>query len=231
MALPITQDFVDRLICDVRCCLADKFALYLKSIENGDIQKANSIYAEATRAEAYLEAIKDYQVGSEDCLSGEEFEALVSRIKELCGCGGDSATLGCEFVPSSLALTGWLENGTEHIILYARATMADFYGEYLCAIANGDIDAANKKYKYSQEACGIIFGLSGYVNSPLEESENCLTEEEVQVYISRLVELTGCLDEGLKPAQPFVFIIVGGVLPSGDNFALVNENGQFLSIA
>jgi hypothetical protein len=230
MALPITQEFVDRLICDVRCCLADKFALYIKSIENGDIQKANELYADATRAEAYLEAIKDYQVGSEDCLSGEELEALISRIKELCGCGGHSASGGVVVIPSNFVLSGWLENGTEHIISYAKATMADFYGEYLCAIANGDIGKANEKYRYSQEACGIVFGLSGYVNSPLEESENCLTEEDVQVYISRLIELTGCLDEGLKPAQPFVFVVFGGVLPGGSNFALVNQNGQFLGV-
>ena len=228
MAKVLTQELVNEIVCEAKCCLADKFSLYLTSVENGDIQKANVLLKEAQRAEAVLEALRTVNLNAQEveCLTEEDVYVLISRVKELCGCGGDNGDAGVIDPLNAFAKTGWKANGTEEILCAARCCMADFFGEYLCAVSNGDVQKANTKLSYARQVQGLIFILDGYVNTP--EAENCLTDEEVERVLSVLYEYCGCMELELKPAEPFVFFVLA-VNNSGT--ALLTNTGSYILIS
>jgi len=227
MAKVLTQELVNEIVCEAKCCLADKFSAYLSARENGNIQLSNDLLKEAQRAEAVLEALRTVDLNAQEveCLTEDEVYSLISRVKELCGCGKGNGDTGVIEMLTTFEKTGWKANGTEEILCAANCCMADFFGEYLCAISNGDIKEANKKLSYARQVQGLIFIIDGYVNNP--EAENCLSEEEVEKVLSMLSEYCGCLDLELKPAQPFVFFVLG----SNSTTALVDQEGSFIGIS
>lgn len=214
MSLPIDQSFVDAITCDVRCCFAGKYYSYLDALEDGDMVSASALFSEAQKAFFYLNAITSYDVESEDCITEYELGQLISKIKLLCGCGSGGVDYGL-YVPLPIsAITGWQETGVEHLILTAQSALASYYLQYIGSVEDGDIVRINRYYNLSKEAYGILFGLQEYVNSPLAEEDNCLSAEMVSIYVSKLVDLCGCLDEGLRPAVP--------ITPDTNTFILTN---------
>jgi hypothetical protein len=194
MALSINQDFIDSMICEAQCCLAQKYTSYLNHLSNGDNDGAMIVLQEAKQAENYIYALRGVVLSdTDDCLEDSDIEILISRLKDLCGCG-------CSFTsfmpPISVGLvTGYDVTGYEALLCDAKCCLGRFYSDYLCSLGNGDSHKAQCSYGYAKELESLIYALDGYV---LGSEDSCLDSDEAEILVSRIQDLCGCLDDGLS---------------------------------